>query len=75
VDGAFAILRLPHEEGPLTAQITLPFCLGGLGLSLTGPTKGSTAYLAAASSTHHDMRSGPQTFLPFEGPSSEQLST
>jgi hypothetical protein len=76
VGGVFAILGLPHEEGPLTVQITLPLYHGSLDLSRTGPAEGSDAYLAAAAaSTHLTMGSGPQAFWPFERPSGKELST
>jgi hypothetical protein len=35
VDGVFALLGPPHEDGPLTILITLPHCHGSLGLSLS----------------------------------------
>jgi hypothetical protein len=40
VDCAFAILGLLRVDGPVTAQMTLPICHGGLGLSCTSPAEG-----------------------------------
>jgi hypothetical protein len=73
VDGVFAILGLPRVEGPLTAQITLPLCHGGLGLSHSCPAEGSAAYLAATAIAHKAMRHGTKAFRPFDVPSGEQL--
>jgi hypothetical protein len=65
VDGAFSLLQEARVKGPLTAQITLPFRQGGLGLARTSPAEGRAAYLAAAAATHRAMLEGPDAFRPF----------
>jgi hypothetical protein len=57
----------------VTAQMTLPLCHSGLGLSRTSPAEGSAAYLAAAVTAQQAMHTGPEAFRPFDGPISTQL--
>jgi hypothetical protein len=57
----------------MTEQVTLPLRHGGLGLSRTSPALGRAAYLAASAAAHIAMRSGPEAFQPFDGPSGEVL--
>jgi hypothetical protein len=73
VDCALAIIGHTTADGPLTEQATLPLRHGGLGLSRTSPALGSAAYLAASAAAHIAMRSGPEAFRPFSGPSGEVL--
>jgi hypothetical protein len=68
VDSAFAISGLLRVDGPVTAQITLPLCHGGLALSRTSPGEGSAVYVAAAATTHQAMLYGPEAFWPFNNP-------
>jgi hypothetical protein len=72
VDGA--LLGVAHEDGPLTAQITLSDRHSCLGLPHTGPTNGVAAYPATAATAHRAIHSCPNTFRPCDGPSGAVLS-
>jgi hypothetical protein len=77
VECALAIAGHTTEEGPLIDQVTLPLRHGGgggcLGLSRISLALGRAAYLAASAVAHIAMRSGPEAFRPFDGPSGEVL--
>jgi hypothetical protein len=74
VDCAFAIVALPRHDGTPTDQSTLPLRHGGLGLARTDPAVADAAYLSAAATTQLAMRSGPEAYQPFHGPSAEELT-
>jgi hypothetical protein len=72
VDCALAIVGYTTAEAHLIEQVTLPRH-GSLGLSRAIPALCSTAYLAASTATYIAMRSGPEAFRPFDGPSGDVL--
>jgi hypothetical protein len=73
VDCALAIVGDTTAEAHPIKQVTLPLRYGGLGLSCISPALGSAAYLAASAAAHIAMRSGPEAFRPFDGPSGDVL--
>ena len=71
---AFSIMQRPEHTAVRDGQLTLPLRLGGMGIRTTSALEARAAFVSAAAVTETVMRTGPQHFRPFAGPTGVSLS-